>query len=79
MNRHTNPVGKAVLALKGLLCVQHQAITFPFLNNIGFLEYPGGALRAPAVASDGRWWPTFSRVVGEDLAELFGKAIGAGR
>ncbi|ALG85533.1 lipase family protein [Gordonia phthalatica] len=174
LNRHMNPVGKAVLALKGPLCVQHQAMTFPFLNNIGFLEYPGGALRAPAVkrvfddtrmgktvpdmpmyiwnsaldeiipvsqvntlvskycrdpqarvtytrdhlsehgiaeasgapmallwlkdrldgkpatagcrtsdqltmASDSRWWPTFSRVVGDDLAGLFGKALGAGR
>ncbi|AUH68282.1 MULTISPECIES: lipase family protein [Gordonia] len=49
MNSHLDPLGRAVLALKGPLCVQYQAATFPFLNNIGFIRAPGGALRAPAV------------------------------
>ncbi|WP_424322219.1 lipase family protein [Gordonia sp. (in: high G+C Gram-positive bacteria)] len=48
-NRHVNPVGKAVMALKAPLCVQYQSMTFPFMNNLGFIQWPGGALRAPAV------------------------------
>lgn len=174
LDRNVDPLGKAVMALKGPLCVQYQAMTFPFMNNLGFIRWPGGALQAPAVkrlladtkmgkstpdmpmyiwnsqldeivpihqvnqlvntycrdpkaqvtytrdhlsehligevsgapmaflwlkdrldgkpakagcttrdeltmASDARWWPTFSATIGSDLASLFGKALGAGK
>ncbi|GEE03920.1 lipase [Gordonia spumicola] len=49
LDRRLNPVGKALRDLKGPLCVQYQAMTFPFLNNVGLIDYPGGAFRAPEV------------------------------
>ncbi|NLG45925.1 lipase family protein [Gordonia sp. (in: high G+C Gram-positive bacteria)] len=49
LDRRMNPTGKALMALKGPLCVQYQAMTFPFLNNTGMIDWPGGAMRAPAV------------------------------
>ncbi|MGO3328416.1 lipase family protein [Gordonia sp. (in: high G+C Gram-positive bacteria)] len=49
LDRHLNPTGKALLALKGPLCVQYQAMTFPFLNNKGFIGWPGDPLKAPPV------------------------------
>lgn len=174
LDRQMNPVGKAIMAVKEPLCVQYQSSILPFLNNSGFLNWPGDPLNAPAVkrvfadtrmgkstptmpmymwnsaldeiipvgqvdtlvskycrdpaaqvtytrdhlsehviaeisgaplallwlrdrldgkpaqkgcrtsdqlsmATDAHWWPTFSGVVGTDLAGLFGAAIGRGR
>lgn len=49
LDRHTNAEGKVVMALKSPLCVQHQTAVFPFLNNKGFLRWPGDPTDAPAV------------------------------
>lgn len=32
-----------------------------------------------SMATDSKWWPTFSRTIGTDLAALFGAAIGRGK
>ncbi len=174
LDRRLNPLGRGLRDLKGPLCVQYQAMTFPFLNNIGLIDWPGGGLKAPSVkrlladtkmgrarpdmpmyiwnsqldeivpvgqvntlvkkycaapgpsitytrdhlsehiigevsgaplaflwlkdrldgkaakpgcttrdelsmATDSKWWPTFSRTIGSDLAALFGAAIGRGK
>ncbi|MCF8587125.1 lipase family protein [Gordonia liuliyuniae] len=49
LDTRLNPAGKALLAAKGPLCVQYQALTFPFLNNKGFINWPGDPLAAPPV------------------------------
>ncbi|WP_371307019.1 lipase family protein [Gordonia sp. (in: high G+C Gram-positive bacteria)] len=174
LDTHVNPVGKAVIAAKDPLCVQHQAMVLPFLNNKGFLNWPGDPVNAPPVkrvldetrmgkavpdmpmyiwnsqldevipvgqvntlvhtycrtpgaqvtytrdhlsehgiaeisgaplavlwlkdrldgtpaargcttrdeltmATDARWWPTFSATVGTNIASLFGAALGRGK
>lgn len=47
--RQTNPLGQALMAGKAALCVQYQSATFPFLNNIGLINWPGNPLNAPPV------------------------------
>ncbi|WP_026918440.1 lipase family protein [Gordonia shandongensis] len=49
LERRLNLLGKALTLIKGPLCVQQQSFTLPFINNIGLIDWPGGALRAPAV------------------------------
>ncbi|WP_448221693.1 lipase family protein [Gordonia iterans] len=49
LDRHTDAEGKLVMAMKAPLCVQHQTAVFPFLNNKGFLRWPGDPTNAPAV------------------------------
>ncbi|WOC11890.1 lipase family protein [Gordonia sp. MP11Mi] len=174
LKRHVNPAGRAIMDMKRPLCVQYHAMTFPFLNNTGFINWPGDPLKAPPVkrviddtkmgttrpdipmfiwqsaldevvpvaqadtmvrrycgvdgpsitytrdhlsehgiaevsgapmallwlkdrldgkpvkpgcttrnkltmATDSKWWPAFSNVIGSDLSALFGAAIGKGR
>ncbi|MFC0314083.1 lipase family protein [Gordonia phosphorivorans] len=49
LNRHLNAEGKALMAVKGPLCVGHQMLAAPFLNNKGFIQWPGDPADAPAV------------------------------
>ncbi|GAA4756489.1 lipase family protein [Gordonia alkaliphila] len=49
LQRRLNPEGRALMAIKGPLCVGHQAMTLPFLNNKGFIGWPGDPVDAPAV------------------------------
>lgn len=49
LDRRLNAEGKALMALKAPLCVGHQAAVLPFLNNKGFIMWPGDPLNAPPV------------------------------
>lgn len=49
LERRLNAEGKALMAVKGPLCVGHQAAVLPFLNNKGFIQWPGDPVKAPPV------------------------------
>ncbi|GAA4683145.1 lipase family protein [Gordonia humi] len=49
LDKHLNPLGRALRDVKGPLCVQHQSTVLPFLNNKGLINWPGDPLDAPAV------------------------------
>ncbi len=51
LNRRLNPAGKALRAIKQPLCVGHTSALLPFLNNKGFIDWPGDPLTAPPVAT----------------------------
>lgn len=50
LDRRLDPAGKALRAAKAPLCVGHTSMLLPFLNNTGFLNWPGDPLSAPPVA-----------------------------
>ncbi|GAC56338.1 putative lipase [Gordonia hirsuta DSM 44140 = NBRC 16056] len=49
LDRRLNPEGKLLMAAKRPLCVGHTSMLLPFLNNKGFISWPGDPLDAPAV------------------------------
>lgn len=49
LDRQVNPEGKLLMALKDPLCVQYQSMVLPFVNNKGFIRWPGDPITAPPV------------------------------